>query len=355
MYEINEKMLKTYTLLMQERFPDTKLTFEVLMNPSDEIIDEFQSILINEVTDYSVGAAKVDLDRDLEYYGSRYDEEPTRAYIDSRKDYFMTKEVFQTYIDILEGVYIYLVLNPTPENEEFLNALISADTENVVNHFLDDEGNIVKQLITCYVRYLMCRSEALITKVAEREVIENHKFIWNINNSKGYDTLSDMLRGAVWDLYNDLKNIHGDAKEIYMILDEFIYSNTRLAYFVQNGINPNNKQYLNMIKNYLIRVILADAYTDLKLDQIEAESRDDNEDGDLDLFPIEVSAIEYIESAVEREEYELPEDNNMRYSIYVHFLKQLDEITSIKRGYLDNLDEETKEKIATLNPLSVFD
>lgn len=350
MDEISVRMLHLYLTMVNERYKGENITLDILMNPQVELLDEFQDILAGEIVDISKINANKSIQLDIEQFGTL----PTQDRIDSQNDYFLAKETLLRYIDILQDVYIYLYLNPSSENEEFLNALINANTENVVSHFLDD-GDIAYKLLTCYIRYLVCKSEALITSAEEHDAIQNNRFIWNISNTKGYDTLSDMIRTTIMELYNDLINVHGLNRDVYKVMDEFLLGNSRLHYFMQNGIDVRNKKYLEIVKKYMIRIVLADALADIKLDEEEIESYEDNEDGTFDLNELEIRALEHIDECIENGVYTLPNDEEVRVKIYEHFTQFNTEITSFKREQVNTFDEEVHEKIKTLNPLSILD
>ena len=53
MNEINRNMLQIYMSIVEARFPDSTPTLEILMNPSDELVNEFQSVLVSKVIEIS--------------------------------------------------------------------------------------------------------------------------------------------------------------------------------------------------------------------------------------------------------------------------------------------------------------
>lgn len=342
MRDISKKLLNRYLILMQERLQGKIITINDLLNPSIDIVDEFQHILIVEVND----SARATTNNITEAVSQSIDADDDE--LSNECEIMFTKNVFLAYVDILEGIFLYLIFSHNSDDEKFLNELVQHSSDELTNMIIDD-GDTSQRLILCYIKYLIFKSESLITNQEEEFIIENNRFLSYLADYKGYNTIADLLRSSIMDLYYDQLLTRGINRESFRVIDNLIYSDMLNMYFSQNGINTNDKGYLDGMKKYLVRLILADAYTDLKIC-----SDNPSDDDDDQLLKSEMAALEYIEGCINSEEYLLPESEDVRFTIYRHFFDFSDNLSTSRKQEMEDLDEETHRKVMLLNPLLVF-
>ena len=342
MNEICLNMLNFYYTMMSEYLGKKELSEDDVLNATDEQVLELFDVLNHEIIDMAKKKANDIITEDMDDLKVVPEEDEVNAMY----NYHFNNEILLAYVDVFEAILVFATIYKGSADESVINSIINNNLASTLDRLLNDDDYKLK-MTKIFIYYLVSRKEGYITGVEERETINANRYLWNLANNKGFDTLSDYIRIAILDFHKDMSEINS-VEDTFKSIDKFILYNHRPKYYIQNGLDMSDADYAKIIKKYVIRTVLADAYIDLKLDEAEVLSYGN------EVNPLQEEAIGYIEG-LNDEEVMLPSDYNLRKVIYAHFINYNLELNINKMDDLNNLNEEEKERVLTLNPLSKFE
>ena len=337
---LRRNMMTNYYKIIKSYYNDNVVSEKTLLNPSTKIIEETLDSLVTTILEQAEKSTEGDINFMLEQDGedAEIDKEEVEEMIE--------KNILLNQIDVIRVVLINIIAFPTDMGNKILKYISERSITTILDEF-NTNHNFQKSIIFYYIQYLVSKSEGLLSSYKESNILNEYKIVWNLAYHKGVDSLADLAKQAFIELYEDLLEVYGHTNKVWSMLDRFIYGDTNHIYFTQNEIDVNNKAYLKVVKNVLVRAILSDAYIDLKCIEYEDEAAGDNT-----LSSEEVEALEYIRDLGNEEEYRLPSDDEVRHTIYSHALEFNTEIVPYREADFDSLEEESKTHVLTINPLS---
>lgn len=341
MHEINMRMISIYYALMMGN-SKTEPTLEQLFSPSDEILSEASEIMNQEIVDIATRNTEDAMDEFILDSSEELEEDV----IKERYNFYHNQEIIKNYINVLESVLIFSVIYPSACDEKIINGIIHNNTVDVIYQMIHDK-EYFNRITKMYLYYLVCSAEGYITSLESNRIFDQYSYIWNLCNNRGHETICDLIRNTIIDLYKDI-SLFNSLTRVWQIVDDAILKNARPKYFSQNGIDVESNDFYAKIKPYIIRTIIADAYADLKLDELEAECNGEELNND------ELEAISYIEE-LQDNEVMLPSNFALRKVIYAHFVNYNMELNMNKEEEITNLSEEQKEKMLNLNPITCLE
>ena len=336
----------------EEVIKDMKEKMFVLLKDLTEKNGQTRLKVENNEYDESENEYEEEIDEEFEDDCLKKDEEKKRIYAFYLNSYF---------ISIIRDVLTYLIaINEVNKCDEKAQNTIKYILEHhiraVINE-LRNGGEFTDTMISYYIRYLMAKHNFILSSEYEDEIFDRHDIITKIDINRGYSTINDKIRSMLDSIYDDYYCLNFEPEEdndisegLLITLDELIFSDIRDTYLVENGIDDRDKRYVNYIKNYMLRIILADAFLDLLMIKIDCEQTD----GCLDDFftSEEKEAYDFIEAVIESKKYALPQDLEVRHEIYRHYYFYNRELDLDRTTDLSKLTtQEETAKVLTLNPL----
>ena len=356
MRRLDARIIKEYYSIIKEQSASKWITNSDLLNPSDEMLNIFIEMFFKNIKTFSMEEAKRQLEKkDKTENDSTFDEE---------LESIIEDKGFKLCTEVLEDILVYVISTDYKDGKDLLEYILNTDIDIVVKE-LNSNLNFARLALKYYLKYLVSKSEFIISTDQENLIWESHRFLGRLIENRGYSTLNDTARNVLMDLYFDIANASAEMEDYELVdiptvervdetfcsyFDEMLASNIRNIYFKQNGIDTSNKEYMEMIKKRIIRVILADAYLDMKIADFEAE----DEDGTLS--EEETDALEFIENCAYDDNYSLPEDSKLRTIIYRHFFYYNSNGKVSRRDDMGVLSEYDDVKvISKINPLCYLD
>ena len=340
MLALHRKMIQNYYGIVKAHYNQDTFKGSFLMNPPTEILEETTSVLHELIVDEATETARNQLACFEDVINDESEEE-----LKEDAAAIIEKETVHYQIDVLRAVLIYALAYAHERGNEIINYMVQTNITDAINRFNTDPV-FESEMVLYYIRYLVCKSEAMISSYVEEKIERENMLVYNLSYNKGISTIADLAKQAFIDLYEDLKDTHGYGEKMWSMLDRFINENVCLNYFEENNIDTSDKNYLQMVKKVLVRSILSDAYIDLKC--TEEEYGDDDEE----MHGEDIESIDYIEMILESGEYILPDDDLVRHNIYLHALIYNSEIVPYREIDFESLGEETKAHVITINPFS---
>lgn len=342
MLALHRHMIQNYYAIIKAHYDQDSFKGSFLMNPPAEIIEETIHVLHNLIIDEATETAQNQISC---YQDVIDDENEDEEELKEDAKYIIEKKVVQYQIDVLKAVLTYVLAYNHERGNEIINYMVQTNITDVINR-LNTDSIFEKEMILYYIRYLVCKSEAMLSSYVEEKIERENMLVYNLAYNKGISTIADLAKQAFMDLYEDLKDTHGFVEKVWSMLDRFINENVCLNYFEENNIDTSDKNYLQMVKRILVRSLLSDAYIDLKCTE-EEYGMDEEE-----MHPEDIDAIDYIEMILESGEYTLPEDSLVRHNIYLHAIVYNSEIVPYREIDFESLGEDTKEHVLSINPFS---
>jgi len=285
------------------------------------------------------------------------------------------------------------------ENVLIENALINAleNNESKYLEFFNNHKNDLKELIDNNIAFRIKTSDLAIKNIM-------NKIYFNKNNDEKIKNNNKEIFNKIKNIYTSVESLGVVYRKIIMtfleskndiekekLLDIFLLSNLFDSVLVDLSNNLLNPKNMLEFKKMLIRLILFDNYLHIEttkddkeekdnentyyLDQEELDSmgeeiyNDVEEDEDLDNEDIQVEVVEmvdcddlynkenklilsHIKNCIKYNKYVLPEDEDLRFTIYSRFISYNLYIPEKEENY--NLIKDDKEKVLNLkkiNPL----
>ena len=240
---LHSRMLREYYTIIKNHYDSSSVMGETLMSPTTDIIKELSErlhkVILEEAEKSAQGEIALILDADQE------DDELAKDDVEN----VIEKEIMLLQIDIIKAVLIYILAIPHERDAQLLS-YIHENSITTILEKLNTDSRFEELILIFYVRYLVCKSEGLISSYVESKTQNENKIIWNIAYNKGMNSIADLAKQAFIELYEDLVDTHGYCEKVWSVLDKFINENTCLVYFEQNEIDTSNLSYLKMVKHY---------------------------------------------------------------------------------------------------------
>jgi len=347
----DRKMLNNYFEILKKKYGQSIFEIEKLLSPENEVITLFAESFVDTMAKHSYEIA-IKMMEDEEEFEENNDSELKSKIIENQ---------FDICVVTLQRVLTYIKLRGKKEDENFYNDIVKSDIEDTCSQ-LTYNSKFINKAMEYYIKYLVSISLCLITSFEETEFFNQNLLIENLDINKGYETISDIIRMVLMELFNDFmhpKNYYGEVEEINIsdeelwenmcrIIDEFLTSEIRDVYLKQNDIDINDKAFVRKIKNYAVRVLLADAYLDFMIvekDEVLGEYEEP-------LTAKEEEAIEYLNNCTR---YELPNESLIRTEIYRHFFYYNENHNLDRKKDLNYIDDKSKaHAIMKIDPFIVL-
>ena len=312
MTKFDRIVFEEYLEYLNNSFNNQSITYNLMLNPSNRVIEEMTILIYKILKNESDNVMSKAMDSiDIDYDSEIYRQESSSASHIAYRDYC---------IGILESTMTYLLLRPSKEGNELRDYILNNNINEVIDRFNEDIS-FAQFIILFYIKYLVSKKYLTITEKEEEQAWVQYDCLKNLCVNKGYLTINDIVRNSLMEMINDIKETYYDEDIVCHMIDEFFETDIRDVYLKQNGIDLSNFDYVKMLKKYIVRVVLSDAYIDLKVLEHSSDFEVEEEMNDIeDTMELkEIEAMNYIEKAAENEEFSLPEDFEMRKEIYLHF------------------------------------
>lgn len=241
----------------------------------------------------------------------------------------------------------YFFLSQVDKNKDYLdviNFLMSKSIGELTNYF-EEKSLETFAIFYGYLGYIIDVQNGKITKSTLIRLKRTFPWIEDIKEYKGFSTINDKVRKVMSSIFDMLYDIGLDDKAIFYSLDDY-FANPRPDYFLSRYAPEYAKDYFTVIsfKKYIIRIMLSDVYLNLKA----------HEDED-DEYRSDEKLLDYIERAIEQNDYRLPHDDEIRKELYLEAASCLR--TDYDRHFLTSIlvyNDEIK-KLELANPLYFLD
>lgn len=312
MTKFDRIVFEEYLEYLNNSFNNQSITYNLMLNPSNRVIEEMTILIYKVLKNESDNVMSKAMDSiNIDYDSEIYRQESSSASHIAYRDYC---------IGILESTMTYLLLRPSKEGNELRDYILNNNINEVIDRFNEDIS-FAQFIILFYIKYLVSKKYLTITEKEEEQAWVQYDCLKNLCVNKGYVTINDIVRSALMEMIDDIKQNYCDKDTICLMIDEFFKTNIRDIYLKQNGIDMSNTDYVKRLKKYIVRVVLSDAYMDLKMMEHSSSLEFEDELCDIEdsMELEEIEAMNYIEEAAQKEEFSFPEDPNVRKQIYLHF------------------------------------
>lgn len=336
-----------------------------MMNPSSDTIIEMKNKFFSIVDETATKDATIRFKINKQASNEINDKEHDDAsfYDDTSKDRLYNVYLKSFYISFIRAVLIYLVsikeINKLDETDKTILSYIIETNINEVIANLGEQGEFADIMISYYIKFLISKHNFILSDDFESDIYTKYPIIKNVDTNKGYTTINDKIRNiliTMYDDYCDLNSIKEGADDddiddgFLMQVDDFLNSNKYDSYIENEGISVTDKSFITEFKQYISRIILADAFIDFMLLKYDCESTDNTFD---DFFTKEeIEAIEFIESLAENGYFALPVNIEIRHEIFKHYFLYNREIRLDRSKDVEDLiDGDDAPKLLKLNPI----
>lgn len=333
-----------YDLIYTEFGEDDDLQGYDIEEPTQDVVARMTGIFFNNIRGYAETFVTQTYQEHITSENTNDDDlrkEVQKTYLDTIKD---------VYISIFEDVTIYHLLYPSKEGEELINYIIGQSIETCIENMSNDI-DFAHTIIDSYLRYLVKRSQFIISDNQEKALWDDTPILRCIIDNKGYSTISDIAREILMDLYYDYSQNYPEDDRMYLIYDQLFTGSSKDIYLLQNGIDTNNLEQVKLVKSQMFRVMMQDAYIDLKT--MEFSQLNPEYMGDY-MTDEEMQTVDFLEN--EDNQFEIPKDKEIRYTIYSHFFYYNDEDNYMDRkSDMKKMGENEKRHITRMNPIYFLD
>lgn len=242
----------------------------------------------------------------------------------------------------------FFFLSQVNKNKDYIgviNFLMSKSIGELTNYF-EEISMETFAIFYGYLGYIIDVQNGQITKSTLIYLKRTFPWIEDLKEYKGFITINDKVRKVMSNIFDMLYDIGLDDKAILCSLDDYFANSQPNDFFLSRyapefTVDPSS---VLTFKKYIVRIMLSDVYLNLKA--YEDEDDEYSSDGRL---------LDYIERAIEQNDYRLPHDAEIRKELYIEAISCLR--TDYDRQFLTSIltfNDEIK-KLALANPLYFLD
>lgn len=315
------------------------------------------------------------IDYENEAYENRYKKIDFPITINMIPNYKVISDFNELYFEKYKGILltnsvVYAIENNKIEYLNFIKKYIS-DLNKVLNDINLFRGKTTEFAILNIVsKSKKFNNSILFNSELNSETLNNNKKLFNEINKNfiSYTSITNYYKNILLDFLNQFDNLNRD-----IILDKFLTTNEIDKKFIEFSKNKISINKINLYKYFIIRNILSDNYLSITTCRIEDEldnylnninrSSDDIdyeyeiEEDEFDKFEKEIDdkICKHIDYCISRNKYLLPQDDTLRYNMYVSFLSY-NELDS-KEYDIETVEGSPKDlkKLKLINPFYKLD
>jgi len=328
-------LIKNYISLLEAKYPKLNM----LENNIDKNkLDLFKAAFINTVNNFANEASHERIKQEKMYdITSENDEE---MLFDKYCNYHKELKV----IEAIQGACIYALATQDKIYEHFINEILETDINTTASK-VKSHSSFSDETMYLYYKYLKERVSNPNFDEIMMFVFEDHDWLSNLDNYKGYTTINDLLRDVLSEICYDHNNSEFITDKCTKELDLYFTTKKHDFYLQERFPQVLDQKTIEAYKKYQLKLMMADAYTFLKYASIK--------ESEYPLCEEEVEILEELEKAFSTQNFKVFTNFEKRRFLYNEFWVNInDNYINVRRNpirYLIQIDEAKTLKKA--NPI----